>query len=36
MIWLVTGDAATQKDGLEALGLGAPVMIPFRERKVEP
>jgi len=27
MIWLVVGDAATQKDRLAALGLGEPVML---------
>ena len=30
MVWLVVGDARTQKDQLGALGLGEPVMLDRR------
>ncbi len=34
MIWLVVGDAATQKDRLRALGLGEPVMLDRTGRPI--
>ena len=30
-VWLVVGDARTQKDQLGALGLGEPVMLDRRQ-----
>jgi hypothetical protein len=34
MVWLVVGDAATQRDRLAALGLGAPVTIDREGRPI--
>jgi zinc protease len=34
MIWLVVGDAATQRDRLTALGLGDPVLLDREGRPI--
>jgi zinc protease len=34
MVWLVVGDARTQRDRLRALGLGAPIPVDRAGRKI--
>ena len=35
MVWLVVGDAATQRDRLEALGLGEPIDVDRSGERVQ-